>query len=166
MRTNNAAESLHSVIKPKAKGRLSLDRFLAIIEEQMDDARDSIATGCQPECRPAAPDKNRLLSVQLYKLFGGWIGLFNFLDNRGSILSLKNHREVLHFTQREAYVQTDTFWSLDNRYAIVQAARNLYFRLHPTGRLSDDEISQNVADWSLQEIPPAEVPEFDGDESD
>ena len=37
---------------------------------------------------PAAPDKNGLLSVQLHKLFGGQIGLFNFLDNCGAILSL------------------------------------------------------------------------------
>ena len=32
--------------------------------------------------------------------------------------------------------------------------------------MSDDEISQNVTDWAFQEIPPAQVPQIDGEDSE
>ena len=55
VRTNNGAESFHSTINPKSKGKLSIHRFLAIIEKAMAKARDIIATGCEPEARSGVP---------------------------------------------------------------------------------------------------------------
>ena len=45
VRTNNGAESLHSELNQKSKGRLNINRFLAIMEEQMDRAWDRITMG-------------------------------------------------------------------------------------------------------------------------
>ena len=42
----------------------------------------------------------------------------------------------------------------------------MYFRLHPTGQLFDDLILQNVTEWAFQVLPPAQVPDSDGDPSE
>ena len=41
-RTNNAAESVHSQLNPGVSGKISVIRFIHLIEERMDDANDRL----------------------------------------------------------------------------------------------------------------------------
>ena len=166
IRTNNSAESLHSAINKKTKGMLSLRRFLNLLEEEMAKARDRVAAGCRPESRPAVHDKNKALAAQLDSLVHGRQGALEFLDNCGLILSMKKLEKVRRFSPREVFRLPDSQWSLANRNMLDQAARNLYFRLHPTGQFSDGEILGNVTEWAFQDLPPSEVPNEDADQSD
>ena len=141
VRTNNGAESLHSTINPKTKGRLSLHRFLAIIEKAMAKARDKIATGCEPEARPAVPEKNALLAVELHNLLGGWQGAISFLDNCASVISLKGRQDVARFVRRQENLWSDSLWSLNNRDSLIHATRNLF---SPCIRLASCRMTRSV----------------------
>ena len=57
IRTNNGAESVHSQLNPKVSRKLSLFRFLIIIEEQMERSWKRIRSGCQFESRAVMPEK-------------------------------------------------------------------------------------------------------------
>ena len=100
VRTNNGAESRHSALNPKTKGRISVRRFLHLLEEAMDDARDRIASGCQTESRPEVPAKNRALAVLLDNLFKGQQQVLEFLDNCGLVLSMDCVENVQQFAAR------------------------------------------------------------------
>ena len=163
VRTNNGAESVHSELNPKTKGRLTLHRFLAILEGQMAKARVRIASGCEPASRTSVPEKNYALVVEPDKLLCGDQGVLPFLDNCGSILSLDTVEEVQQFSPPEVDRESDTRWSRENRDAIVQATRNLYFRLHPGGQFSDEIILEDIIEWAFQVLPPAAVPKIDGE---
>ena len=86
IRTNNGAESVHAQLNPKVSGKLSLYRFLTIIEEEMMRSRKRIRSGCHSESRAVIPEKNRLLAVELHKLLNGREGVLAFLDNCASIV--------------------------------------------------------------------------------
>ena len=156
--TNNGAESCHSALNPKTKGAISVRRFLRLLEEVMDDARDRIATGCQPESRPEISAKNQALAVLLDNLFRGQQEVLQFLDNCGLVLSLDDVESVQQFAARELLQRQDSELSRTNGDLLDQAARNLYFRLHPTGQLTDDEILGNVTNWAFRVLLPAQVP--------
>ena len=128
----------------------------------MDQARDRIASGCQPESRPEVPAKNRALAVLLDNLFKGQQQVLEFLDNCGLVLSMDCVENVQQFAARLELRRSDSDLSRTNGDWLNQAARNLYFRLHPTGRLSDVEIFGNVTEWAFQVLPPAQVPDSDG----
>ena len=49
---------------------------------------------------------------------------------------------------------------------LQQAARNLYFRLHPAGLLSEEAIVQNITAWAFQVMPHAEEPNREAVESE
>ena len=166
VRTNNGAESLHSAIDPKSKGKLSLRRFLHLLEEEMAKARDRVAAGCRPESRPDVHEKNKALAAQLDSLVHGRQGALAFLDNCGLILSMKKREDVRRFSPSEVFRLPDSQRSLANPNLLDQAARNLYFRLHPTGQFTDGEILGNVTEWAFQDLPPSEVPNEDADQSD
>ena len=127
----------------------------------MANARDRIAAGCQPESRRATPEKNRALAVQLDNLVYGRQGALEFMDNCGLVLSMDNVDDVQWFAPREVYRPPDSEWSLANRDSIVQAARNLYFRLHQAGQFTGDEILTKITEWAFQVLPPAEAPNVD-----
>ena len=132
----------------------------------MAKARDRMETGCQSESRRAVPEKNRALAVQLDNLFSGRQGVLEFLDNCGSVVSMEKLEEVRRFAPREVFRLPDALWSLANRNVLVQAAKNLYFRLHPGGQLTDDEILGKITEWSFQVLPPADDPNGDEDQTD
>ena len=166
MRTNNGAESLHSELNAKVKAKPDFFKFLAALEKQMAKARSRIASKCKPESRPATPEKNRALAVELHKLFYGQQGALEFLDHCGLVVSLDDVEEVQQFAPREFYRQADSEWSLTNRGLRLRAARNLYFRLHPNGQLSDDEIQTKITEWTFQVLPQAEDPNVDQNQSE
>ena len=48
-RTNNAAESVHTLMNPEVSGRLSVFNFLRIVEKQMKRTNDRIRNACKSE---------------------------------------------------------------------------------------------------------------------
>ena len=93
IRTNNSAESLHSEINQKVSRKMSLLRFLSIIEECMQTARERIASGCQTENQVFNAEKNRLFAIELDVLLNGGQGVIAFLDNCSSISLAEMMRE-------------------------------------------------------------------------
>ena len=132
----------------------------------MAKARVRIASGCEPASRTAVPEKNYALAVELDKLLCGDQGVLPFLDNCGSVLSLDTVEDVLRFSPPEVDRESDKRWFRDNRDTIVQATRNLYFLLHPGGQFSDEKILEDIIEWAFQVLPPADVPETDGEMSE
>ena len=132
----------------------------------MDQARDRIASGCQPEWRPEVLAKNGALAVLLDNLFRGQQQVLEFLDNCGLVLSMADVENVQQFATRPELLRPDSDLSRTKGDWLNQAARNLYFRLHPTGQLTDDGIFGNVTEWAFQVLHPAQVPDSDGDPSE
>ena len=64
VRTNNSAESVHAQLNPKVGGKLSLVRFLCIIEGQIRRNRIRIHEGCKSESHAVQIEKNRLLGLE------------------------------------------------------------------------------------------------------
>ena len=69
VRTNNTAESVHSRINKKAAGRISLFRFLGIIEEEMRRAVCCMTRGCVSATNPVECEKNTLFAKALAHLY-------------------------------------------------------------------------------------------------
>ena len=130
----------------------------------MDRARDRITNGSKPQARTAVPEKNDLLAVELQDLLSGRQGVLAFLDNCGVILSLDTIEDVQQLTQRLVPEKPHSEHSLANEGAHIQVAKNLFFRLHPGSQFSDDEIMENVTKWAFLVLPPADVPNTNGDD--
>ena len=96
-RTNNAAESVHSVLNPGVSGNLSVCRFLHLIETEMDRTNERVTAGCKPETKAVEHVKNRLLAVELDKFVNGDRGIMCFLDNCGSIIRLDSVKASQQF---------------------------------------------------------------------
>ena len=107
IRTNNAAESVHSRLTPAASGRLSIFRFLKIIENEMNRATNAIHAGCPSSTNPVETDKNNLLAAELEKLFRGKETVLCFLDNCARISQLKTKRDASAFLPREKASDAD-----------------------------------------------------------
>ena len=89
IRTNNAAESVHSRLNKKAAGRISLFRFLGIIEEEMKRTVDKMTRGCGSATNPVEREKNPLFAQALAHLHSCQDSL-QFLDICSSISQLRN----------------------------------------------------------------------------
>ena len=58
----------------------------------------------------------------------------------------------------------DIVWSATNRRLVNEAARDLYTRICPEGRLGESEILNAVQSWSFKDIDPIRVDPDVGDE--
>ena len=155
IRTNNAAESVHAQLNPKASGRLSLFRFLKTIEEQMNRSRKRIRAGCQSESSPVTREKNRLLALELHKLLNSKTGVLEFLDNCSSVLARRTLREVNHFVPVQIPTVDDILWRAGKRGHVRAAARGRYWKLCPNGQFAESEILKNVTRWSFRVLDAA-----------
>ena len=125
-RTNNAAESVHRNLNSKISGKLTVFKFLRIIEEEMERTNDRIACGCRPETRAVEQVKNHRLAVELEKLFSLRQGVLCFLDNCGCILHAKSVEQVTKVVPSVISTVDDIERILTNKTSIVEAANHLH----------------------------------------
>ena len=87
IRTNNAAESVHSRLNKKAAGRISLFRFLGIIEEGMRRTVDKMTRGCGSATNPVERRKTLSLhkhlhiSILVKTPFNSWTSALQYLNS-------------------------------------------------------------------------------------
>ena len=152
-RTNNAAESVHAQMNPKVNGKVTPFRFLSTVEEQMETTNRRIRTACKSETRAVEAVKNQLLAAELYKLLNNDQGILIFLDNCGSIVSLKSVREANRFVPHTIAPFEDIDWRPANRERVFEAARGLYLRTCPETETDMGDVLESVASWAFQ-VPP------------
>ena len=155
VRTNNAAESVHSTLNPKVSGRLSVFNFLAIIEEAMAEANARVAAGCKSESRAVERRKNELLAVELDKLLNRRQGVLSFLDNCSSVSKLETVRDADRFVPVAVTTFADVDWTATHRDAIAAAASALHRRLRPGRELGVHDVLASVTVWAFQVLPPS-----------
>ena len=120
-RTNNAAESVHKQLNGKVNGKLSVLKFLSIIEEEMERTNARIVDGCKPESRAIEQAKNELLAVELDKLLNCRQGVLCFLDNCGSVVPIRNEEDKKKFFPRVISSFDDIVWMLSNKASTIRA---------------------------------------------
>ena len=152
-RTNNAAESVHRNINSKISGKLTVFKFLRIIEEEMERTNERIAGGCRPETRAVEQVKNQRLAVELEKLLNRKQGVLCFLDNCGLILRSKSIERANKVTRSVISTVDDIAWMLKNRASIVQAAIELHRLICPAGLMGRADVLKDVTRWAFQ-VPP------------
>ena len=165
IRTNNAAESVHSQLNPKVSGLLSIFNFLKTIEDEMEWSRKRIRSGCPSQSRAVIPEKNRLLAEELQKLLNGREGVLVFLDNCSSIVAMRTVREASKFVPLSIKTVEDNVWSAANKGLITAAAHGLYHRLFPEGQLPDGDVLKVVHSWSFKDLDPIAHEGLDEDEN-
>ena len=149
-RTNNPAESVHSRINKKGKGKLSLFQFLSIVEDEMAEVEDRMASGCESESHAVEPRKNVLLAEELRKLFIGKEGALRFLDNCSAIVLLTSVAQANRLILNAVSSFEDVRWTVERKTVIVKAANRLYNSLHPDGKLTGDDVLRRTAEWAFQ----------------
>ena len=158
VRTNNSTGSVHAHLNPKVSGKLSLARFLCIIEGQMRRNRIGIREGCISESTKVQREKNLLLALELEKLFNGREGLIVFLDNCSSIMLLNTLRQTRSFIRTSAPTPSDKMWYAGHRNLIDLSARRLFQELVSTGQpTTDSDILGAISDWSFQMLQTTNV---------
>ena len=65
IRMNNAAESVHSRLNKKTRHKISVVRFLMIIDEEMRRTTTRISEGCVSATNAVEEEKNKLFSLAL-----------------------------------------------------------------------------------------------------
>ena len=162
VRTNNSAESVHAQLNPKVGGKLSLVRFLCIMEGQIRRNRIRIHEGCKSESHAVQIEKNRLLGLELEKLLNGREGILEFLDNCSSIMLLNTLRQARSFIRQSTPTPNDKMWFAAHQKLMALSARRLFKELAPNGDQNTDVlILETVHDWSFQMLPPTKVENVD-----
>ena len=150
VRTNNTAESVHSRINKKAAGRISLFRFLGIIEEEMRRAVCCMTRGCVSATNPVECEKNTLFAKALAHLYSRQ-NVIQFLDICSSISQLRSKKNALVYKTR---LQTVINKKLpDDRQPDQQTSNtlvNIYNQLHPNNDTDVSEILSTIEKWSFK----------------
>ena len=152
-RTNNAAESVHSQLNPGVSGKISVIRFIHLIEERMDDANDRLRSERKSETARVEKAKNTLLAVELDKLLNGDQGVINYLDNCGSILHIESLADSRNFERHATDPVDDLAWKHANCERVRAAGIALHRRLFPESEMAESDVLRSVRSWAFQ-VPP------------
>ena len=123
--------SVHSRLNKKAAGRISLFRFLGIIEEEMRRTVDKMTRGCGSATNPVEREKNDLFAQALAHLHSCQYSL-QFLDICSSISQLRNKKRALNYkTHLETIIKAERSGDRQLDPQTSNAIANIYNKLYP-----------------------------------
>ena len=150
VRTNNTAESVHSRINKKATGRISLFRFLGIIEEEMRRAVECMTHGCVSATNPVEGEKNALFAQALSHLYSH-PDVMQFLDICSSIAQLRNKKNALIYkTRLQSIINKKRRDVCQQDQQTSNTLVNIYNQLYPNNNTDVCEILSTIEKWSFK----------------